>query len=288
MAIRFEFEPDAGYRFFKDEVSLLLHSAARFRQTAVATNNDLFNLFKETNKFLERVGAYEAERQGASDLMTADHFPDRNKEVEFYKFLPEKSLEYYLEGAFQFGSIEYYRSIEQQSSKDSMEGLANVAIRTPKHLFGMSLASGYNFGIFCGTAALNKRDEMSKKFGPRIIKISNLKGFAEEAQTLLGSKRVYFNHVVYNDLKMFRTKTLKSIRLSRTEPPGNFDPQLIDDAIFDLLYDDSFLPSLFMKPTRFSIEEELRLVFEMPKDIAPPHVLRRTNKGLLKYIEIIQ
>jgi hypothetical protein len=74
--------------------------------------------------------------------------------------------------------------------------------------------------------------------------------------------------------------------LSRTEPPGNFDPDLIDDATFDLLYDNSFLPSLFVKPTRFSIEEELRLVFEMPKDV--PDVLRTTNKGLLRHIEIIQ
>jgi hypothetical protein len=92
--------------------------------------------------------------------------------------------------------------------------------------------------------------------------------------------------VIYNDLKMFRLRTLKSIVLSRTDPPGDFDPDLIDDGIFDLLYKSSFLPSLFMKPTRFSIENELRLVFEMAKDV--PHVLRITDKGLLRYIEIIQ
>jgi hypothetical protein len=169
-----------------------------------------------------------------------------------------------------------------------MEGLSNIAISTRKHLFGVSLASGYNFGIFCGTFSLNRRSEMSRRFGPRIIKIANLKGFAEEAQSLLGARRYYFNRVVYNDLKMFRIRTLKLIRLSRTEPTGNFDPHLIDGAIFDLLYESSFLPSLFMKPTRFSVEEELRLVFEMPKDVPPPHVLRRTDKALLKYIELLQ
>ena len=41
-----------------------------------------------------------------------------------------------------------------------------------------------------------------------------------------------------------------------------------------------------MKPTRFSIENELRFVFEMAKDV--PHVLRITDKGLLRHIEIIQ
>jgi hypothetical protein len=90
---------------------------------------------------------------------------------------------------------------------------------------------------------------------------------------------------MYGDLKIFRINTLKSIRLSRDEPPGNFDPNLIDDRVFDLLYDKSFLPSLFMKPTRFSIEEELRLVFEMPQDV--PDVLRIAEKSLLKHIEII-
>lgn len=285
MAIRHEFEPNAGYRFFKNDVSLLLHASASFRQDAIVTNKDLFNVFKRINKYLQDIGAYEAERQGVSDILTAEHFP-ASERVEFYKYLPERSLKYYLEGSFQFGSIRYYRDIEQQNSKDSMEGLSNIAIKTPKHSFGMSLASGYNFGIFCGTSDLSRRSEMSERFGPRIIKIANLKNLAEEIQAILGAKRYYFNHVMYNDLKIFRIKTLKSILLSRADPPGDFDPDLIGDATFDLLYDNSFLPSLFMKPTRFSIEEELRLVFEMPKDV--PDVLRTTNKDLLKHIEIVQ
>ena len=244
----------------------------------------MFNLFRRINTFLKDVGAYDPEQQGVSDLMTAKHFPDLEGS-EFYKYLPERSLEYYQEGSFQFGSIQYYRNIENQNSKDAMEGLSNLAIKTPKHLFGMSLASGYNFGIFCGTPNLDRRREMSQRFGPRIIKIADLRQFAEEAQSLLGAKRFYFNRVVYNDLKMFRIKTLKSLYLSKANST-DFDPQLIDDAIFDLLYDNSFLPGLFMKPTRFSVENELRLVFEMPGDVPPPHVIRKTDKALLKYIEI--
>ena len=92
---------------------------------------------------------------------------------------------------------------------------------------------------------------MSARFGPRIIRIANLKLFAEAVQSLLGAKKFYFNTVVYNDLKMFRINTLKTVRLSQTEPPGNFDFELISEAIFELLYGNSFLPSLFMKPTRF-------------------------------------
>src|SRR5262245_32765981 len=40
--------------------------------------------------------------------------------------------------------------------------------------------------------------------------------------------------------------------------------QMINDSMFEFLYKRSFLPSLYVKPTRFSVEQELRLVFEMP------------------------
>ena len=167
-----------------------------------------------------------------------------------------------------------------------MEGLANLAIKTPRHLFGLSLAAGYNFGILCGTADLRRQNEMLAKFGPRIVKIANLRAFAEEARSLLGATRFYFNRVVYDDLKLLRVKTLKSITLSQDDRPGIFDPQLVNEAMFDLLYESSFLPSLFMKPSRFAMEEELRLVFEMPDDV--PNVLKVTDKNLAKRIEIIR
>jgi hypothetical protein len=168
-----------------------------------------------------------------------------------------------------------------------MEGLSNIVFQSPKHVWAMSLASGYNFGVFCGTSSLTMRGEMSKQFGPHIIRIKNLRAFAEEVQVLLGARRFYFNHVSYNDLKMFRTKTLQTLRLSRDDPPGNFDANLVTDAVFELLHKNSFLPSLFMKPTRFSKENELRLVFEMPVDISAPHVLRMVNPNLVKHIEFI-
>ena len=164
MAIRHEFEANSGYRFFKDGVSILLQVASRFRQGTIVTNKDLFHDFQRINKALQDMGAYDGERQGVSNPMTANHFPP-HKGREFYKFLPERSLDYYKEGSFQFGSIQYYRSVEQQNSKDSMEGLSNLAIKTPRHLFRMSLASGYNFALFCGTSTLSRREQMSARFG---------------------------------------------------------------------------------------------------------------------------
>jgi hypothetical protein len=83
VTVRHAFEPDRGFRFTKGEVSLLLHAAARFRQTAVVTDADLLNFFKHTNKFLINVGAYEEQRLVTSAPMNADHFPDLLRHIHF-------------------------------------------------------------------------------------------------------------------------------------------------------------------------------------------------------------
>jgi hypothetical protein len=96
----------------------------------------------------------------------------------------------------------------------------------------------------------------------------HLREFAEEAKQLLNAQRFYFNLVVYNDLKMFRTNTLKSIRLSRDGPPGNFDPNLIDDRVFDLLYDKSFLQRSAGCGAAKARHRDDRAASEQPKQVA--------------------
>jgi hypothetical protein len=64
MAIRYEFEANSGFRFFKDGVSILLQAANRFRQGAIVTNKDLFHDFQLIHKALQDMGAYDGERQG--------------------------------------------------------------------------------------------------------------------------------------------------------------------------------------------------------------------------------
>jgi len=74
--------------------------------------------------------------------------------------------------------------------------------------------------------------------------------------------------------------------LSHNKAPGSA-PDLVTDAIFNLFYERSFFASLFMKPTRFAAEKELRLVFEMPTDIPPPGALRVADPALLVHIEFL-
>ena len=89
----------------------------------------------------------------------------------------------------------------------------------------------------------------------------------------------------YSDLKLLRIKTLHRFNVAASNANKDFDSCIIDDKLFDFLYDNSFLPSLFMKPLRFADESELRIVFELPNDV-PGHV-RISDKRLLEQIEIV-
>lgn len=60
------------------------------------------------------------------------------------------------------------------------------------------------------------------------------------------------------------------------------DERFLTPDYFDILYDNMFYPALFVKPEPFSSENEVRIVFEMPKDYMKP--LSFENKGLLDFM----
>jgi hypothetical protein len=275
MTVTVTHEPDRGFRSSKDGISILHHTLMVTKRSASLTNSQVNDTSSATNTFLTRIGMYDPEAQNLSQQLTSDSFPDVDKDACLYKYVSEETLAYMRKGSFQFGSIQYYRDIERQESRDKMEGLTNLLISTQKNIIGTALVSGYNFAIFCGATGLEKRDQMTTQFGDRIIRISNLKKFCQCAMQSLGGLRVRTGIVSYNDLKLFRTKTLKSLK--------NIEPNKIDNRTFDYLCKTAMLPSLFMKPTRFSNEQELRLAFELPKDL--PAYVRIENSELAALIE---
>jgi len=66
---------------------------------------------------------------------------------------------------------------------------------------------------------------------------------------------------------------------------GDFEPAIFDD-LFEEIEQNLFLPTLFIKPEGFKSENEIRIVFEMNKDLKKPKVIN--NKGLLDYIKVIK
>jgi len=285
MSVTPSFEKDQGIRFSRNDVSILLQVLGQSKPGMTFSERELQSFFQHTHKYLQNVGAYKTEMSQFSPVENAASFAS-TADTEFFKFVDDRTLnEFILKGHFQFGSIQYYRDIENQNAKDGREGLASLLITTPEVQILAALVSGYNFGLFCGTAQLEKKELMSAKFGRNIIRIKNARRFADSVAHIIGAKRYHFNRVAYNDLKLFRTKTLNRFNFARNTVSTDFDPATIDDRLFRFLCEKSFFASLFMKPLRFVDESELRIAFELSKDV--PGCVRVSNESLLNHLEVI-
>jgi hypothetical protein len=139
--------------------------------------------------------------------------------------------------------------------------------------------TNYNFAIFCGTAQAMSTDLMRGRFGNRLVKIHSAKRFAEIARELLGAKKYHLHKVIYRNRKMHRSdKTLRNFKISASDG-------LMNEPLFGALYESGFLPSLFIKPVRFQVEQEIRIAFELNEDI--PNFISKRNADLAKCIEVV-
>jgi hypothetical protein len=273
MTVTHEFVRDRGYRVCKDGVSFLQQALPIFKKGAVLTTEDWYNYFRRIKQYLEGIGANPVGETNVRRILTIDDFPDVN--IQFYKF----GAEHILKDSFRFGSIGDYRTIEKKEIKDEREGWCNLIIAARKRSFGATLISGYNHYIFSGSWSLENRDDKARRFGSKVVKIVNVKEFAEEVKSILGAKRFLLKKVIYDDLNVWRTNTLNSF------DENAFHPQTINDARFEFLYKHSVVPSLHVKPTTgFPMEQELRLVFEMPSDVQPTII---AGRGLVRHTETI-
>ncbi|HEY8510407.1 MAG TPA: hypothetical protein VIL31_00515, partial [Cyclobacteriaceae bacterium] len=103
-------------------------------------------------------------------------------------------------------------------------------------------------------------------------------------QRRVGALRYSVFEVIYNDSKVFR--------LDGSDAPGQlFDAnnQVIETSytyILNKLIGIGSYPHLFVKPLRYSSEREVRIAFEMPRDIEA-HYLDIEVPELLDYVEFL-
>jgi hypothetical protein len=274
MTVTHRWERDKGYRICKDGVSILQQALAGLKKDAVLTSEDWYNYFRRIKQYLESIGANPVVERNVRRILTIDDFPD--KTIPFYKF----GADYILKDSFRFGTIADYRTIEKEAIRDEREGWCSLIIAAKKRSFGATLISGYNYYIFSGSWSLENRDEKAHRFGSKVVEIANVKEFAQDVKSILGAKRFVLKKVIYDDLNIFKTSTLRSF-----DDVNVFHPQNIDDASFEFLQKRGVVPSLYVKPTtRFPIEQEFRLVFEMRNDVQPTII---ADRGLMRHVEVV-
>ena len=240
---------------------------------------ELKEFIRITTKFFNSVSSIPNKpSQLFGDLLVEDFEQDLNG-LTFYKFVSKEIYDNYIcKGKHQLGSLKFYREIEKKESKDEKEGFCNLIILSLDRQIFTSVISGFNYYLFCGSKNLDQFDYMVKNFGDIILKIENISSFANKIQKSIGAKSWQLKRIIYSDYKAYRVYQV-------VEDINGASPNLSEE-MFRYLQKYSVLPSIFCKPTCFSPENELRLVFEMDKNVKKK--LSFDNLGLLDEIECLK
>ena len=198
-----------------------------------------------------------------------------NDFTPFYKYVSNEVYEKYIsKGIFQLGTIEQYRSIENIKQRDEFEGHSFLNLNINNHIVSSVCSSGFNYLIFCGTKTEGSEGH-KEQFGEKQLYFPNVKAFADAICKNIQAKRYFVQNVEYNTLKLYINK--QKIKNSNIDVK-----QILTPGYFDIIKEHLVYPSLFVKPDSFRKENEVRIVFEMAKDLDKPY--RFEQKKLLKFI----
>jgi hypothetical protein len=274
-----QFIKDVGFEYIHNNKSLIVQLLSVTKENVHFDEKDLKNMIRITSNYFDSITNNKiTDTELFGKLQVEEYDLDING-LSFYKFISKETYANFLKkGKFQLGSLKRYREIENPNSRDEKEGFSNLLIKSGNRSIFTSVIAGFNHYIFCGTDSIDESLLMSKKFGDICIKIKNVRSFAEKIKKSIGAKSWTIKKVIYSDFKSY------SANQEITDLKG-VSPDLSEE-FFNYLIRFSFLPSIFCKPTRFSTENELRLTFEMDKNVQKK--MNFDNLGLLDQIEIIK
>ncbi|OOQ60632.1 hypothetical protein [Mucilaginibacter pedocola] len=194
----------------------------------------------------------------------------------FYKYVPESTFQkHIINGDWQLGTIQQYRTIENINQRDELEGCSFLNFTVNNRIISSYVTSGFNYLIFCGTKTPNSED-LENQFGTRKLFFPNVKSFADRICKSINAKRYYIQNVEYNSLKLYVCKD--SITIDKAIHSKN----ILSSYYLDLIQKYLVYPNLFVKPESFKKENEVRIVFEMERDCNKPY--KFNSKEVLSYI----
>lgn len=195
----------------------------------------------------------------------------------FYKYVDKKIFQNkILKGNWQLGNIHQYRTIENKKQRDEFEGFSFLNLNINNHIISQVCNAGFNYLILCGTRSKSS-SEHKNQFGEQELFFPDIKSFAVDVCKEIKAIKYFIHKVEYNSLK-----TYINPKVYINENINVADRILVPEYL-DILYQNLIYPSLFVKPEAFSSEDEVRIVFEMPRDYNKPY--RFKNKKLLKHIQ---
>lgn len=214
------------------------------------------------------------------ELQSEDIFEYRDLtpfNAPIYRYIKPYIFDKYIKkGEWQLGNVSQYRKIEDINRHDQHEGFFVLHLNINGFRFIQAVSAGFNCLILCCTDLKDSAWHYTR-FGEIKITIPNPNAFARAIARAIGARAWYIYKMLYTDLKTY----INHSPISNNE----INPKrLVSDEYIKEVYNQSLIPSVFIKPNRFKVESEVRIVFEMSKDQKCPK--RISNKGLNYLIDL--
>lgn len=211
---------------------------------------------------------------------------------EAYRYCDDETLKYWQRGSIRLSSLMRFRQIENEKARDAHEGRAIVVVSSDGNLVTLGLEGGFSNYVLClsSHAPRSVRTYMRGRFGPNLIRVSRLKGFAEKIRRCISAEQVVIGDVTYSDQKMMVVEDkaatdIASLLRGRGELT-EADIKAIALVNFPTISRFAEAAAVFCKPRSFALESERRLSFQMPKDVLTP-TLDIQCGDLVEHIELV-
>lgn len=283
------FERDRGFRIFRDKCSILLQAQAFGKRL---TDREIADYCAAVDSYLDAVTPRDKLEYVPSEILPGVELKDVTNEPLF-KYVDDKAWGYIQAGSFRFGTAMDYRASPHESDRDQHEGAGHFALASGDDQATVTITSGFNCAIFCGTSYLDgvAHSNMLSRHGLRRIKIEPVAEFINEVAGRIDAIGSRIHDVIYTNRKVFKAELPGIEKIVHITGTGNLTERRLRQLnrnFFDTFYRFGFVPSLYMKPATksFMSEHERRIVFELQDDIKKPAKFVR-DRALLKFVTLI-
>lgn len=265
-----EFLPDKGFRLQRQGKSIILGQLSIGKPSAILTDRQIVVLASATLEYLDSVQGRRPLPKPSGTLTPADH-PPLNTNVAF-KFMDDIGVEFWRRGNIRLSPPATYLTIENELAQDQREGIGMVYLQGASRFATFTSQSGFNSLIICTSADArqSERRERARRFGHRLIKITDAAEFAARVAFLSGAERYSVRDVVYSNIKAVKGFSDIPEVFVAHNGLGNLHESSLEYLAADTLEElirVTEAASIFTKPVRFRVERERRFHFAFPTDV---------------------
>jgi hypothetical protein len=167
--------------------------------------------------------------------------------------------EFFDTGSIQLGNFEYYNQYEHEEIGDRTEGRFILVGRCPGKTGFTSIAGGFNYHVFCAYEGEPDPECIAKFNYDSYFEIKDVKGFSDAISKALASSDAKYASCIYR-----KDKALVG------SVPSNFPFMSISPEQLKFFSEAKY----FLKPERFSHQQEFRFIWDSIKDLTSPITIK--------------